>query len=157
MNHARNFLMTWVEWKTAVECEQMDPVNQWVYDWWLDRFPIRYVQSHVALTGAVINAMNVLLPETQPSPGDRKLHTIRFPDAKPGWGKFSYNARGGLSGGRLGAVAVVYGRVLEDMNNYFCFKVVDRDLPTLLQIGPRVWQELCTTKQIVTVELRVKQ
>jgi hypothetical protein len=148
--------MTWPELNISIECEPRENgINNWIYEWWIKRMPIKYVQSHVALTGEVFTTLNVRMPETLPERGAQPVEIIRQVNSIPGYGHFSYNT--GLSGGRVGAIGMVYGKVYEDMDGTLSFKVVERDMEKLKEAGRRIWQAFYKTKQIITAEVRVKK
>ena len=59
-----HFIMDWPLLGISVECEPREnDINGWIYDWWIERMPFRYVQSHAFLTGGVINSLNVRMPD----------------------------------------------------------------------------------------------
>ena len=154
----KNFIMSWPALGISVECEPRENgANKWVYDWWIERMPFRYVQSHAYLTGGVINSLNVRMEETLPERGDRPVEIIRQNKTWPGLGHFAYNTPAGLSGGRVGAIGVCYGPMFEDMDGYWCFKVVDRDLEKMKEAGRKIWEAVYKTKQIIIAEVRVKE
>ena len=156
MSNRRNFIMSWPELGIAIECESL-PFNRGIYEWWLDHFPMRAVQSHAAVTGDLFYTLNVRLPETPPAFPRSDLKIFLMTDVPPGYGIFSYTESGSLSGGRVGFVAMHYGPVTEAMDTCPSFKVIDSDMPKLKQAGLAIWNAIYKTKQIITVELTVKK
>jgi hypothetical protein len=151
-----NFIMSWPVLGIEIECEPRDNGMEWLYDWWIERMPFRYVQSHAFLTGEVINSLNVRMGETLPDPTSKTVEIIRQNKTWPGLGHFSYNTQAGLSGGRVGAIGVCYGPMFEDMDGYWCFQVVERDLDRLKQAGRQIWQAVYKTKLIIIAEVKEK-
>jgi len=156
MGKQKNFIMKWPELNVSIECgPRKGDINRWIYDWYVGHMPLRYLQSHAMLTGRVVYALNVRLPDTLPELADHTLVKVRHPEAKAGNGHFSYNIRNGLAGGRVGHIGLVYGPTYEDMDAYFCFDVLEKDMDKLMDVGPRIWQAVYKTKQIISCELSV--
>jgi hypothetical protein len=152
----KHFIMSWPVLGISVECgPRKNGANGWIYDWWIERMPFRYVQSHAYCTGEVINSLNVRMEETLPELGDHPLEIIRQNQTWPGLGHFSYNTPAGLSGGRVGGIGVCYGPMFEDMDGYWCFEVIDSDLEMMKEAGRKIWQAVYKTKQVVIAEVRV--
>jgi len=152
----RHFIMRWPELGISIECEPLE-YNRGIYDWWLDHFPIKAVQSHAAVTGDLFYTLNVRLPETPPTFPRRDLKIFLMTEVPAGYGILSYTESGSLSGGRVGFVAVHYGPVTEAMDTCPSFKVIERDMLKLKQAGRAIWNAIYKTKQIITVELTVKK
>lgn len=156
MSEERHFIMKWPELDLGVECEPLKE-NRKIYDWWMDHLPIKAVQSHAVVTGCVFYTLNVRLPETAPViPKDQVAYTQMI-DAPDGVGHLSFNESGGLSGGRIGGIAGVYGPQTEDMPCAYCFQVIPEDLDKWKEAGKRIWNAVYKTKEIITVELTLKQ
>ena len=156
MAEERHFIMKWPELGISIECEPL-PYNRGIYDWWINHMPIKAVQSHAAVTGDCMYTLNVRLPETAPVFKREELKIEIMTDVPEGYGELSYNQWGGLSGGRVGAVAVFYGPIYEAMEICCAFKVIDKDMEKLKQAGDAIWNFVYKTKQLITVELSVKK
>jgi len=156
MNKDRHFFMKWPELDMSVECEPLE-YNRCIYDWWLDHMPIRAVQSHAAVTGDVFYTLNIRLPEKGPVFPKDELKIELMTKAPEGYGTFSYNAQSSLAGGRVGLAAVYYGPVHEEMDHCLSFKVIDRDIEKVKEAGRAIWKAIYKTKDIITVEMSVKQ
>ncbi len=156
MVEERHFVMRWPELNISVECEPLE-YNRGIYEWWLDHFPIKAVQSHAAVTGDVIYTLNVRLPETAPVFPHNELKFHLMTEVPVGFGHLSYNESGSLSGGRIGGVVVYYGPATEAMDICLSFKVIDEDMEKLKQAGQAIWNAVYKTKEIITVELSVKK
>jgi len=148
--------MTWPELGISVECEPLE-YNRGIYDWWLDHMPIKAVQSHAAVTGEVFYTLNIRLPEPAPAFARDELKIDLMTSAPEGYGQLGYNERGGLSGGRVGLVAVFYGPVHEAMDICLSFKVIDEHLEKVKRAGRAIWKAIYKTKEIITVELSAKE
>jgi hypothetical protein len=69
----------------------------------------------------------------------------------------SYNIPNGLAAARNGHIAFNYGVAYEDMPGYFAFKVVERDLNKLVEVGNEVARAIYKTKKVITCQLTVKE
>ena len=47
--------------------------------------------------------------------------------------------------------------MFEDMDGYWCFKIVDRDLEKMKEAGQKIWEAVYRTKQVIIAEVRVKE
>ncbi len=156
MTEKRNFIMRWPELDVSVECEPLKH-NRMIYDWWMDHFPIRAVQSHAMVTGPDMYALSIWLPEPAISVDPSELVAKSMLDTPIGQGSLGYNERGGFGGGLIGTCDVPYGQLTEDMPIVNCFQVVDDDIDTLIETGNRVWNAVYKTKEIITVEMSLKR
>lgn len=156
MERERQFIMKWPELDRSVECAPLK-FNRKAYEWWMDHLPIRAVQSHAAVTGWCMYSLNVRLPETMPSIPQEEIVPMLMTEAPVGYGRLSYNQRGGLCGGRIGNISVIYGPLTEAMPASYCFRVIEKDHEILKEVGLHVWEAMYRTKEIITVELNLKR
>lgn len=156
MQEPKHFLMAWPELDVSVECEPL-AINRSIYDWWIERMPLRAVQSHALVTGPLIYCLCVWLPERALALGADEVTTMQMVDAPPGYGTLGYSERGGFGGGLIGGLEVTYGQLTEDMPCVYSFKVVDDDIKTLVNAGRRIWESVYKTNELITVEVSVIQ
>ena len=156
MAQERHFAMRWPELNASIECKPLD-YNHALYDWWLDRFPIKARQDHALVSGELMYALNVRVPQHLPVFKPGELTTRLMTEAPVGFGRFGYNQRCGLTGGRIGAIVVIYGPLMEAIPAGYCFRVVEKDIEKLKEVGRRVWNAIYKTKEIIFVELSVKK
>lgn len=157
MKEAKHFIATWPELNMSVECEPRENgANRWIYDWYIEHMPIKYLQLHAAVCGKVIYTWT-RVSETLPVQGDNELVKTKVQDAPIGFGHMSFNVPNGLAGGRSAHLAFAYGDSYEDMDGYYSFKVVDRDLDKLVKVGEMVAKSFYKTKQVITCTFSVKE
>ena len=157
MNETKNFIATWPELNISVECmPNEDGANRWIYDYYLSQMPIRYIQLHAMCTGGVMYTW-CHMKDDLPDLGDNKIVNTRIDLAELGTGHMSYNIPNGLAGGKNGHIAFNWGEAYEKMPGYFAFKVVERDIPKLIEAGTRVKDAIWRTKQVVHCVLTVKE
>lgn len=157
MKKTKNFIASWPELNVCVECEPRENgINKWIYDWYIEHMPIKYLQLHAAVCGKVFYTWTKV-SDTLPEKGDNILVKTKVQDSKIGYGHLSYNVPNGLAGGRTAHIAFTYGETFEDMDAYYAFKVVDRDLDKLINVGEMIARSFYKTKQIITCIFTVKE
>ncbi len=157
MSETKNFIATWPELGISVECmPNEDGSNRWIYDYYLSQMPIRYIQLHAMCTGGVMYTW-CQMKDPLPDKGDHEVVGTRIDQAAIGTGHMSYNIPNGLAGGYNGHIAFNWGEAYEKMPGYFSFKVVERDIPKLIQAGEAVKDAIWRTKQVIHCELTVKE
>lgn len=154
MSNDRHMLATWPELGITVEIEpNKDGSNRWIYDWYYDHLlPFEYQQLMAMLTGKVFYTW-FTIDETLPDKGDNELVTTPIDTPSPGnIGNvhFAYNVPNGLAGGRTAHVAFFYGECYEHMTGYISARVVDCDLPKLIEAGNAIAEANYRTKKPIT-------
>lgn len=157
----KHFIATWPELNTSVECAPFDDEsNIWIYDWYMDylaRKPIKFIQIHAMVTGTVMYTWANLDCDL-PAQGDHILTKHSIIKAPPGTGLLAYNVPCGLAGGRTSHITFHYGsEKYEDMTSYYCFHVIDEDLPKLKAVGEEVANRIYRSKKPVTCVLTLKE
>ena len=156
MSELKNFIMTWPELNVSVECEPLED-NRQIYAWWLSQMPIKTIQTHAAVTGNLMYNLNVWMPERLPTfPKDEVKYTS-MTEAPIGYGNMGFNERQAFGAGQVGVFDLVYGKCTEDMVVAYVYRVLPEYIETIKEVGQKVWESFYRTKEIITVELTVKE
>jgi hypothetical protein len=153
MSDDKHMLATWPELGITIEITpNKDGSNRWIYDWYYDHLPFDFLQLHSTCTGKVFYTW-FPIEDSLPLKGDREVKVTQIntpPPGNIGNVHFSYNIPNGLAGGKIAHVAMFYGECWEDMPGYVSGRVVDRDLPKLVEAGTAIAEALYRTKKPIT-------
>lgn len=120
MSNDKHMIMSWPKLGISVELKPNDDgANKWIYDWYYDHLPVRFLQLHSVVTGDVAYTF-FDIGDTLPCANDtdHKLVTSRINANNRGKIHFSYNVPNGLSGGNVSHIGQFYGPTFEDMAGY---------------------------------------
>ena len=155
MSDDKHMLATWPELGITVEIEpNKDGSNRWIYDWYYDHLPFDFLQLHSTCTGKVFYTW-FPIKDTLPVKGDREVKITQIntpPPGNIGNVHFSYNIPNGLAGGKIAHVAMFYGECWEDMPGYISGRVVDRDLPKLVEAGNAIARALYRNSPVLILD-----
>ncbi len=155
--------MTWPELDISVECAPLGK-NTEVLDWWLDRGPVKAIQSHAAVSGEVMYVLNARLPDRLPwtTVHATQVEVPMTDSVTVGLVSLSFVVTGGQSAGQIGSIIVDYGPITEEMSlsvfgDFPVARVVEADQEKIKYVGRRVWEGIYKTKEVFTVVLTEKE
>lgn len=159
MSNDKRMIMRWPELDISIELMPCpDGANQWIYDWYYDHLPVKYLQLHSTVTGDVFYTffdIGDTLPKANDT--DHKVVHTQINDQNCGRIHFSYNIPNGLSGGNASHIGVFYGDTFEDMPGYISALCVPEDIPKLVEAGNRIHDEFYHGKMPITCEIVRKE
>lgn len=160
MDKERHFVIRWPELDISIECEPL-AYNRVIYDWYIDHLlPLKGRQSHCAVSGDLAHA-DLKIDKDLPIIPKSEIKTMRLHKAPVGFGALtcpiSEAANAQVTHGRIGRCWLTYGPTTEDMELFYNFRVVDKDIEKMQKAGAAIKNAFYKTKQIITTELSVKK
>ena len=148
MGEDRILVIEWPELIIKVECEPLK-FNREYYEWFLDNLPLKGIQSHAVASGRLLFDMTLQLSIRPPfAYRDLKMEVLSEEDI----GRVNTM----FAASQACCIMVKYGIMTENFSRATIAQVVESDIEKLKEVGVATWNAVYKTKDIITVNYKVK-